>query len=109
MIFNKYPNTKTGNPITNDANSTNSIALADLNGDSELDLIEGNDGINYWYKNTGSGVFIGTGIAITDDSHSTGSIKAADMDGDADLDVVEEVAAPVEAKTKTTVNPAYIA
>jgi len=81
----------TGSNISSDAHTTTFIALADVDGDGDLDLSAGNYGqTNRLYLNNGtadpfSGV---TGSNISSDAHSTGAISLGDVDGDGDLDLV---------------------
>ena len=77
--------------ISDDQDDTNTIAVGDVDGDGDLEIIAGNDGVNKLYVNTGmSGILFpnGAGISITDDSDQTESITLGDIDGDGDLDVV---------------------
>jgi len=73
-------------PLTAE-NNTQSVALADIDGDGDLDLVAGNlTEANRVYTNDGSGNFTDSGQALG--SNSTTSVALADIDGDGDLDLV---------------------
>ncbi|MCP5149178.1 MAG: VCBS repeat-containing protein [Chromatiales bacterium] len=81
----------TGIDIAADSTATRALALGDLDGDGDVDLVTGNDGQpNRLYLNDGTATaFAGvTGIAVTGDSHATRAIALADMDADGDLDLI---------------------
>jgi hypothetical protein len=72
-----------------DGGKTESVALADMDGDGDLDVIAGlTDAIqNAVYLNNGGGVFTATvGYGIGDDD--TYSVAVADLDRDGHLDIV---------------------
>ncbi len=81
----------TGTAIGSGIYNTNSLALADVNGDTYLDIIQGNYGQqNYVYLGTGTGDFSAvTGAAIGSGANDTWSIAVGDLNGDGFLDIVE--------------------
>lgn len=67
---------------------TTSLALGDVDGDGDPDLIVGNQAAtNRLYRNNGSGVFTDAG-AVTSDVHTTYALQMTDVDGDGDLDLI---------------------
>ena len=82
----------TGSDLSTDPQISVGIALGDMDGDGDLDVVVGNSSsqTNRLYLNNGTadpfnGVF---GSNITNDLASTRAISLGDLDGDGDLDVV---------------------
>jgi hypothetical protein len=71
--------------------ATYSLALGDVDGDGNLDIVQGNyattaAGINKFYKNTGNFTF--SEWSITGDQDQTGAVRLADVDLDGHLEVL---------------------
>ena len=67
---------------------TRSIAVADVDGDGDLDVLLGNyNSSSRVLLNVGDGT-VPTSIELPGGSANTNSIAAADVDGDGDLDVL---------------------
>lgn len=74
-------------PVDNDA--SNCVALGDVDGDGDLDLLIGNGGQNRLYLNGGAGFFSdATANQMPTDNDATESIALGDIDADGDLDLV---------------------
>ncbi len=73
-------------PVVDD---TNDVAVGDLDGDGDLDLLFANDGQERLYVNDGSGVFSSSATPFPSFfSNFTAKVLLGDVDGDADLDVL---------------------
>ena len=68
--------------------ATESVTLGDVDGDGDLDLVEGNsnDQAKRVYFNDGAGGFTDSGQTLR--PNSTQSVTLGDVDGDGDLDLV---------------------
>jgi hypothetical protein len=64
------------------------VRTADIDGDSDLDLLFANDGPNVMLRNDGNGVFTADGGAIPPILVSTNDAAFGDVDRDGDLDLV---------------------
>ncbi len=68
--------------------NTTSIALGDLDGDADLDVLAGNSGQTRLYLNDGSGVFSDGTSQLPPATGSTQVVVLGDVDGDGDLDAL---------------------
>ena len=76
--------------ITSDLMSANFVSTADLDGDSDMDVVSSsyNDGIIDWYENTdGQGSF-GPQNIITTNAIEVNSVFTIDIDNDGDIDLL---------------------
>jgi len=90
--FEDLPHNSVG---TSDLDSTLAIALGDIDGDNDLDIVVGNDKEepNKFYLNDGSNrpfAKIATGVPI--EPYHASSLRLIDIDGDNDLDGVSSTA-----------------
>eukprot|EP00632_Arachnochrysis_sp_CCMP2950_P016844 CAMPEP_0185701558 /NCGR_PEP_ID=MMETSP1164-20130828/9724_1 /TAXON_ID=1104430 /ORGANISM="Chrysoreinhardia sp, Strain CCMP2950" /LENGTH=245 /DNA_ID=CAMNT_0028368627 /DNA_START=44 /DNA_END=778 /DNA_ORIENTATION=+ len=74
--------------ITTTADGANSVAVADLDADRDVDVLSASyeDDTVAWYENDGAGNF--TKHVITTTADGAWSVAAADLDGDDDVDVL---------------------
>jgi len=76
--------------ISNTANGATSVIAADLDGDSDLDVISSSslDNKIAWYKNTDGAATFGPEQILTTSADGARRVYAADLDGDSDLDLI---------------------
>ena len=67
---------------------TTSVALGDMDGDGDVDLVGGRDGNSWMYFNDGAGTFTNPGGRLLGHRDNTTDVKLGDVDGDGDLDIV---------------------
>ncbi len=93
-----YLNNKTADPfngvtgmdITSDRHYTVSLTLGDIDDDGDLDLVEGNNGTNYYYLNNGTATPFSDAVGkeLTSDDRETRSVALGDVDGDGYMDLL---------------------
>jgi len=72
-----------------DLDDTRALALGDVDGDGDLDLVAANAGqANKLYLNDGDANFAVVGVAIGSEIDTSTSLVLLDVDGDADLDLI---------------------
>ncbi len=71
--------------VSPDAAGTQATAWGDVDGDGDLDIVVGNNGVNQLYFNDGVGDFTVQDIGI--DGWNTTAVALGDMEGDGDLDL----------------------
>ncbi|MCH8828478.1 MAG: VCBS repeat-containing protein [Planctomycetes bacterium] len=72
------------------ADGARSVAVADIDGDGDLDVISASyeDDKIAWYENTAGDGSAWTEIVVTTSADGANSVVAADIDGDGDIDIV---------------------
>jgi large repetitive protein len=72
-----------------DSDRTYALVFGDVDGDTDLDLVIGNDGQDRLYRNDGTGTFTDATVSrMPVDNDRTSSLALGDVDGDGDLDLV---------------------
>ena len=85
-----YSGISSGLPVSNDTDTTYSLAIGDIDNDGVLDVVSGNNGRNRLYLSNGNENPFNTAnhIDISTDSQNTEAIAIGDLDNDGDLDVM---------------------
>ena len=79
----------TGSDIAAESNATTALALGDVDGDGDLDLVEGiGDALNKLFINNSGTFAAGTTIGGGGEPTGTQTVVLGDVDGDGDLDLV---------------------
>jgi len=68
-------------------NQTRDVALADADGDGDLDVFLANESWNHLYLNDGNAVFTNAITRLPAHRNNTQAVALGDVDGDADLDL----------------------
>lgn len=97
------------NLTTSVTRTISSIALGDVDGDNDLDIVMGVSGAqgSMIYTNNGNGIFTDSGQALGA-SFDTNSIALGDIDGDGDLDMVQANAINGGSTNSTIPNRVFI-
>ncbi|MEM7202229.1 MAG: VCBS repeat-containing protein [Planctomycetota bacterium] len=70
-----------------DADTTQGVAIGDVDDDGDVDLVFANAGTNRLYLNDGAGQFTAA-ASLPPDQNDSRAVALADLDGDSDLDLV---------------------